>query len=96
MPTVRTLRDGAGIGHEPAPLAQSALVIIDCQNIYREGVMQLVGFEPALAEVARLLARARATRIPVFHIMHDAGPGTPYDIRAEIGQISHSLPQRRG
>ena len=38
MPTVRTLRDGAGIGHEPAPLAQSALVIIDCQNTYREGV----------------------------------------------------------
>jgi nicotinamidase-related amidase len=88
MPQVTTLRDVAGLGHQPAPLSQSALVIIDCQNTYREGVMELVGVEPALTEVARLLARARAAKVPVFHIMHDAGPGTPYDVRAPIGQIS--------
>ncbi len=88
MPTVTTLRDVTGIGHQPAALGDSALVIIDCQNTYRQGVMQLVGVEPALVEVARLLERARGAGVPVFHIMHDAGPGTPYDIRAEIGQIS--------
>ena len=45
------------------------------------------GVEDALGEVERLLKRARAKGIPIFHIMHDAGPGSPYDIRAEIGQI---------
>lgn len=96
MPTLTTLRDVAGIGHQPAPLSQSALVIIDCQNTYREGIMQLVDVEPALAHVARLLARARGAGVPIVHIMHDAGPGTPYDVRAEIGQISEPVKPRSG
>ena len=53
--------------------------------------MQLDGAEEAFAEAARVLARARAHGIPVFHIMHDAGPGSPYDITAEIGQISDEV-----
>jgi len=96
MSVVTTLRDVTGIGHAPAPLSDSALVIIDCQNTYREGVMQLEGVELALAEVARLLTRARTAGVPIFHIMHDAGPGTPYDIRAEIGQISEPVKPGHG
>ncbi|MBM7367046.1 hypothetical protein [Gordonia hydrophobica] len=26
-------------------------------------------------------------RVPVVHILHDAGVGTPYDVTAKIGQI---------
>jgi nicotinamidase-related amidase len=65
--------------------------MIDCQNTYRQGVMQLEGVEDALAEAAKLLTRARATGIPVFHIMHDAGEGSPYDVHSEIGQISDEV-----
>jgi hypothetical protein len=43
-----------------------------------------------------MLARARAAGIPVFHIMHDAGQGSPYDLTAEIGQISDEVAPRRG
>jgi nicotinamidase-related amidase len=66
----------------------SALIMIDCQNTHRRGVMRLEGAEDAFAEAARLLASARASGAPVFHVMHDAGQGSPYDITAEIGQIS--------
>ncbi len=65
--------------------------MIDCQNTYRKGVMQLEGVEAALAEAAQLLTRARAAGVPVFHIMHDAGEGSPYDVHAEIGQISDEV-----
>lgn len=65
--------------------------MIDCQNTYRQGVMQLEGVEAALAEAARLLARARTAGSPVIHIMHDAGEGSPYDVHAEIGQISDQV-----
>ena len=82
-----TLREVAGLGQQPTALRDAALIVIDCQNTYRRGVMQLAGVEDALGEVERLLKRARAAGIPIFHIMHDAGPGSPYDIRAEIGQI---------
>ena len=50
-----TLRSLLAMPETPAPLAKSALVLIDCQNTYREGVMQLEGVEPALAECAKLL-----------------------------------------
>jgi nicotinamidase-related amidase len=86
-----TLRGLMGLGDGPAPLQDSALIMIDCQNTYRRGVMQLEGAEDAFAEAARMLARARASGIPVFHIMHDAGQGSPYDVTAEIGQISDEV-----
>src|SRR6476661_7667666 len=86
-----TLRGLMGLGDGPAPLQDSALIMIDCQNTYRRGVMQLDGAEDAFAEAARMLARARAAGIPVFHIMHDAGQGSPYDVTAEIGQISDEV-----
>lgn len=88
MTDLKTLRSLSGLPPEPAALAGSALVMIDLQNTYREGVMRLDGVEPALREAAALLRRARDAGIPVIHVRHDAGPGTPYDVTAPIGQIS--------
>ena len=68
------LRQLSGLPATPARLSESALVIVDAQNTYRSGVMQLEGVEPALEECARLLARARALKVPVVHIQHDSGP----------------------
>jgi nicotinamidase-related amidase len=91
MPPSVTLRGLLGLSDRPAALKDSVLVMIDCQNTYRQGVMRLEGVEDALAEAARLLARARASDIPVFHIMHDAGKGSPYDVSAPIGRISDEV-----
>jgi len=43
-----TLRGLLGLGDAPAGLQDSALVMIDCQNTYRRGVMQLHGAEDAI------------------------------------------------
>jgi len=83
----KTLREIVGLGLAPAPLKESALIMIDCQNTYRKGLMQLTGVEVAILEARRLLARARELKIPVIHIQHDAGVGSPYDVSAEIGAI---------
>jgi nicotinamidase-related amidase len=91
-----TLREVAGLGQQPTALRDAALIVIDCQNTYRRGVMQLEGVEDALGEVERLLERSRTAGIPIFHIMHDAGPGSPYDIRAEIGRICDRATPRAG
>lgn len=83
-----TLRSLTGMSPNPASISNSALVLIDCQQTYREGVMQLENVEVALKEAAALLHRFREAGRPVIHIMHDAGAGTPYDITAPIGQIA--------
>ena len=90
------LRQIAGLPATPARLADSVLVLIDCQNTYRNGIMALEGVEPALQQAAALLERARAAGIPVFHIQHDAGPGSPYDIREKVGAIADPVAPRAG
>lgn len=86
-----TLREIVGIGQQPATLKDSALIMIDCQNTYRKGVMQLTGVEEALKEAQKLLQMARDLNIPIFHIQHDGGPGSPYDVTTEIGAISDEV-----
>lgn len=83
-----TLRALTGMDPNPTPVSNSALVLIDCQQTYREGVMQLENVEPALQEAAVLLERFRKAGRPIIHIVHDAGAGTPYDVTAPIGQIA--------
>jgi len=91
-----TLRDLLGLSDRPAALKDSVLVMIDCQNTYRQGVMRLDGVEEALAEAVHLLSRARALGIPVVHVMHDAGEGSPYDVTTPIGRISDEVAPRPG
>ncbi|MEU6930961.1 cysteine hydrolase family protein [Streptomyces sp. NPDC046374] len=82
-----TLRDLNGFDPTPASLAGATLLLIDYQNTYTRGVMELDGWETALDSAAGLLARARAAGAKVVHVINDGGEGTPYDIRTEIGQI---------
>lgn len=91
-----TLRSLLALPDTPAPLTKSALVLIDCQNTYREGIMHLDGVEPALQECQKLLKRARDAGTPVIHIRHDAGPGSPYDTNAPIGAIADSVAPQEG
>ena len=96
MSLPKTLRDVSGLGTDAPSLKGSALVMIDLQNTYREGVMQLEGVEPAIKEAQKMLARARAAGIPIFHIQHDAGAGSPYDVNARIGAIAEEVAPKAG
>lgn len=96
MPNPITLRNLGGRSAAPAALTASTLVLIDCQNTYREGVMALSGVGAALDEIAALLARARRLGVPVIHIQHDAGPGSPYDVSAPIGAIADKVAPAAG
>ena len=55
MPEPTTLRALAGLPATPASLADSTLVMIDCQNTYTRGVMALDGVDAALDEAAKLI-----------------------------------------
>ena len=63
MPEPTTLRALSGLPSTPASLADSTLIMIDCQNTYVAGVMALDGVAAALDEAAGLLERARSAVI---------------------------------
>ncbi|MCG3750826.1 cysteine hydrolase family protein [Amycolatopsis sp. Poz14] len=83
----KTLRELNGLDQTPATLADATLILVDYQNTYTRGVMELEGWRPALTAARQLLAKARAAGAKVIHVVHDSGEGTPYDVRAEIGSI---------
>lgn len=82
-----TLRQLNGLDATPAALAESTLILVDYQNTYTRGVMELAGWQPALTSASELLTRARAAGTKVIHVVHDGGKGSPYDLTAETGQI---------
>lgn len=85
--TSTTLRQLSDFDQTPAALANATLILVDYQNTYTTGAMELTGWRPALTAAARLLERARAAGATVIHVMHDGGEGSPFDLTAEIGQI---------
>ncbi|MEU5688314.1 isochorismatase family protein [Streptomyces venezuelae] len=91
-----TLRELNGFDQTPAKLADATLILIDFQNTYTQGVMELDGWEQSLDAAAQLLARAREAGTRVVHVINDGGEGTPYDIRAEIGSIHPKVAPREG
>ncbi|MFF2225985.1 isochorismatase family protein [Streptomyces globisporus] len=91
-----TLRELNGFDATPATLTGSTLILVDYQNTYTQGVMELDGWQASLEAAAELLARAREAGTKVVHVINDGGEGTPYDIRAEIGQIHPALAPAAG
>jgi nicotinamidase-related amidase len=91
-----TLRELASLPSAPAALADSTLLLIDCQYTYTNGVMELDGVAAALEEAAVLLDRARSAGIPIIHIQHSDGPGSLYDIEGESGAIVAQVAPRDG
>ncbi len=71
----KTLLEMAGATAASTHLADSVLIVIDAQREYVDGKLPLKGIEPALDEIASLLARARKAGMPVIHIQHRGRPG---------------------
>ncbi|MGH6680407.1 MAG: cysteine hydrolase family protein [Bradyrhizobium sp.] len=88
MTIPKTLLQLAGADLSLPRLGDACLVLIDLQNEYRVGPLALPGAEAAIANAARLLARARESGAAVFHIAHKGKPGGLFDRAAERGAIA--------
>ncbi|CAL9331520.1 Peroxyureidoacrylate_ureidoacrylate amidohydrolase RutB [Streptomyces sp. enrichment culture] len=86
-----TLRELNDLGETPATLSDATLILVDYQNTYTSGVMELDGWKPAVDNAEALLKRAREAGTPVIHIV-DKG----YDLKAKAGQIIPALKPAKG
>lgn len=79
MGTPKTLLAMSGADLNPSPLSSSVLVLVDCQQEYVSGALVLSNVEDALAEVAKLLSKARSSGTPIIHIAHKGEKGGVFD-----------------
>ena len=70
-----TLLEISGAAYPAGRLTESVVVVVDAQRVYVDGRLPLPGVDRALAEIARLLARARASATPVIHVVQHGRPG---------------------
>ncbi len=92
----KTLLEMAGASTAPPPLAESAIVLIDCQMEYVDGHLPLAGVEAALAEIARLLELAREKGVPVVHVAHRGASGGLFASDGPGGEIAPQAAPREG
>jgi nicotinamidase-related amidase len=86
MSTPQTLLALTGRVHAPASLSNATLLIIDAQEEYRSGVLQLPGLDAALEEIAKLLAAARELGSAIVHVKHLGIPDGLLDPRGPRGR----------
>ncbi|WP_246739314.1 cysteine hydrolase family protein [Bradyrhizobium aeschynomenes] len=86
-----TLLELSGADLRLPRLAESSLVLIDIQNEYRHGPLALPGAEAAIAQAARLLARARAAGSVIIHVAHRGKEGGLFDRSAPRGAIAEAV-----
>ena len=96
MSEAKTLLQMAGAPQQPAPLSESALVMIDCQCEYVNGALALPGVEPALGECAEVLTRARAGGVPIVHVQHKGQPAGLFDPEASSFEIAEPAAPNQG
>ncbi|NEB77835.1 cysteine hydrolase [Streptomyces sp. SID14478] len=86
-----TLRQLMKLDETPAKLSDATLVLVDYQNVYTDGAMELTGWRDAVENTKSLLARARAAHTPVIHIVEKG-----YDLKSKAGQIIPALKPAKG
>lgn len=91
MTVAKTLLQLAGADLSLPRLSDACLVLIDLQNEYLSGPLALPEANAAIANAARLLARARNSGTSIFHVAHRGRPGGLFDRAAERGAIVSAL-----
>ena len=96
MTAPKTLLELAGADLNLPRLREACLVLIDLQYEYLAGPIASPDARRAIANSARLLARARAAGTAIFHVAHKGRPGGLFDRAAERGAIVAELAPLEG
>ncbi|MEU6848199.1 isochorismatase family protein [Streptomyces sp. NPDC046716] len=86
-----TLRQLMKLDETPAKLSDATLVLVDYQNVYTGGAMELTGWREAVKNTKALLDRAREAHTPVVHIVEKG-----YDLKSKAGRIIPALEPAKG
>merc|ERR1712000_666817 len=66
-----------GIQPSTASTSDSALIIIDAQNEYANGLLKVTNVDQSRIAIASLLRKYRDAKAPVIHVVHEVPEGAP-------------------
>jgi nicotinamidase-related amidase len=92
----KTLLEMAGADLTPPKFSDAVLIVIDAQNEYVDGKLPLPGVKPALANIARLLEKARADGGRIIHIQHRGRAGGAFDPATRAFAIADEAAPKAG
>jgi nicotinamidase-related amidase len=75
MSAPKSLLEMSGAPRHPSAWDKAALVLIDQQREYVDGLLPLQGVQAAIAETAKVLELARKAGAPIIHVVHHGRPG---------------------
>lgn len=90
MTRPKTLRQIANV-IEPDGLEDKALVLIDCQNEYVDGLLPLPNIGDALYNLSQLVETFRSRSLPIIHVAHEGNKNGAFDLSSRGGQIVATL-----
>ncbi|MWV17492.1 isochorismatase family protein [Pseudomonas sp. L-22-4S-12] len=96
MSDPKTLFQLTGRGYAPATLSKATLLIIDAQEEYRSGVLQLPDVDATCTQIGTLLHAARNLGTPVVHVRHLGIPGGLLDPQGPRGHFIAGLEPQAG
>jgi nicotinamidase-related amidase len=77
MAAALSFRQLVGVSPSTASVKDSALIIIDAQNEYAEGKLQVRDVSTSRKVIAALLEKYRSANGQVVHVVHDTSPEAP-------------------
>lgn len=77
MATAKSFRDLLGVPPSTASPSNSTLIIIDAQNEYAEGKLQVANVAESRKAIASLLEKYRASKGNIVHVVHVTPEGAP-------------------
>lgn len=91
-----TLFTLSGITVQPAKLSSAVLILIDYQNVYLSGALELAGATVAVQKAEALLATARKAGTRIIHIAHAGAKGGGFDRTSHSGAFIAGLSPHKG
>ena len=77
MSSAKSFRQLLGVPPSTASTSDSALVIIDAQQEYANGLLKVSDPQSSSAAISSLLTKYRGANAPLVHILHSVPEGAP-------------------
>ena len=96
MKRIKTLLELSNANLKPVPISEAVVIVIDMQNEYLEGPLEIDNANIAVNNASLLLKAAREENSPIIHVVHRGAPRGLFDRCSKRGEIIDGVRPQTG